>query len=191
MSTVEDRPQPPRRRLVRTRHGRLIGGVCSGLGAHFNVDPILFRIAFVGLAIFGGVGFGLYVAILLLVPEEGAAHAPIHFGRSSWLSILGIVALVVAVGTGLDLVSHAALGGGWGAGVALGWVLLVGLAAAAIWTRARGRPGERADESADRRLLRHLAFAAVLAVGVALVRAAGGWLAGIEQQLAAWIVVAL
>jgi len=40
---------PNRPRLVRSRRGRLIGGVCSGLGAHFGVDPILFRIAFVGL----------------------------------------------------------------------------------------------------------------------------------------------
>jgi phage shock protein PspC (stress-responsive transcriptional regulator) len=55
----------------------LIGGVCSGLGAHFDVDPILFRIAFVGLAIFSGVGIALYLVILLLVPEEGVSRAPI------------------------------------------------------------------------------------------------------------------
>jgi phage shock protein PspC (stress-responsive transcriptional regulator) len=66
-----------RPRLVRSRRGRLIGGVCSGLGAHFNVDPLLFRIAFVGLAIFSGVGVVLYLAILLLVPEEGVSRAPI------------------------------------------------------------------------------------------------------------------
>ena len=64
---------PAPSRLVRSRRGRLIGGVCSGLGAHFDVDPILFRIAFVGLAIFSGVGIVLYLAILLLVPEEGRA----------------------------------------------------------------------------------------------------------------------
>jgi phage shock protein PspC (stress-responsive transcriptional regulator) len=66
-----------RTRLVRSRRGRLIGGVCSGLGAHFDVDPILFRIAFVGLAIFSGIGLALYLAILLLVPEEGIGRAPI------------------------------------------------------------------------------------------------------------------
>ena len=51
--------------------------MCSGLGAHFDVDPILFRIAFVGLAIFSGVGLVLYLVILLLVPEEGVSRAPI------------------------------------------------------------------------------------------------------------------
>jgi phage shock protein PspC (stress-responsive transcriptional regulator) len=67
-----------RPRLVRSRRGRLIGGVCSGLGAHFSVDPILFRIAFVGLAIFSGIGIALYLVILLLVPEEGVSRAPIY-----------------------------------------------------------------------------------------------------------------
>jgi phage shock protein PspC (stress-responsive transcriptional regulator) len=66
-----------RPRLVRSRRERLIGGVCSGLGAHFSVDPILFRIAFVGLAIFSGIGIALYLAILLLVAEEGVSRAPI------------------------------------------------------------------------------------------------------------------
>lgn len=69
--------EPTRRpRLRRTRRGRLIGGVCSGLAAHFNIDPILFRIAFVGLAIFSGIGIALYLLIFLLVPEEGVSRAP-------------------------------------------------------------------------------------------------------------------
>ncbi len=76
MSTPES-GREGRPRLVRARRGRLIGGVCSGLGAHFSVDPILFRIAFVGLAIFSGIGIALYLAILLLVPEEGVGRAPI------------------------------------------------------------------------------------------------------------------
>jgi phage shock protein PspC (stress-responsive transcriptional regulator) len=76
MSSSEGEPTR-RPRMVRTQRGRLIGGVCSGLGAHFNVDPILFRIAFVGLAIFSGIGIALYLAILLLVPEEGVSRAPI------------------------------------------------------------------------------------------------------------------
>jgi phage shock protein PspC (stress-responsive transcriptional regulator) len=76
MSSAESEPTR-RPRLIRTRRGRLSGGVCSGLGAHFDVDPILFRIAFVGLAIFSGVGIALYLVILLLVPEEGTSRAPI------------------------------------------------------------------------------------------------------------------
>lgn len=49
----------------------MIGGVAGGLGDYFNVDPLLFRIAFVGLIIFGGAGLILYLIAWLLVPAEG------------------------------------------------------------------------------------------------------------------------
>ena len=87
MASSELPPERPRARLIRTRRGRLIGGVCSGLGAHFGVDPILLRIAFVGLAIFGGVGFWLYLAFLLLVPEEGASAPPLRLRQLPALQI--------------------------------------------------------------------------------------------------------
>jgi phage shock protein PspC (stress-responsive transcriptional regulator) len=39
------------RRLVRPRQGRLISGVCAGLGRYWGLDPVLVRILFVGLAL--------------------------------------------------------------------------------------------------------------------------------------------
>jgi phage shock protein PspC (stress-responsive transcriptional regulator) len=116
--------EPTRRpRMVRTRRGRLIGGVCSGLAAHFDVDPILFRIAFVGLAIFSGVGIVLYLAILLLVPEEGVSRAPMFllwrgFAGEQWHASADrrllrwlLIAATVVVCAGL-----LALAGAWLAG---------------------------------------------------------------------------
>ena len=185
-----DRDRPPRR-LVRVRRGRLIGGVCSGLGAHFRVDPILFRIAFVGLAIFPGVGVGLYLAILLLTPEEGARRAPIRLRRSSWRSILGVVAVVVAGGIALHAVSHEALGDAWRFGVGLGSIALAGIVATLVWVRLRGRGREQGRSSADRRLLRCLAFVTAVTAAVTLLVVAGVWLAGAEGQLAAWAVVVI
>lgn len=45
-TVVEDAPvQTFARRLYRSREGRRIGGVCSGLGAYFDTDPVWFRIA--------------------------------------------------------------------------------------------------------------------------------------------------
>ena len=38
----DGRPAP--RKLVRAQEGRVLGGVCAGLGRYFNVDPILFRV---------------------------------------------------------------------------------------------------------------------------------------------------
>src|SRR3954453_6375174 len=62
---------PPRRRLQRSRSDRVIAGVCGGLGDYFDVDPVIFRIAFVVLAFVGGAGLLLYPAAWLLLPEEG------------------------------------------------------------------------------------------------------------------------
>ena len=134
---------PDRRpRLVRPRRRRWIGGVCSGLGAHFDVDPILFRIAFVGLAIFSGIGIVLYLAILLLVPEEGARRAPIHLLRSSWRIVLGVVVVLVAAGIALHGIGHAGHRGGWRFGVGVGWLAIVASVATVVWLRLRRAPGK-------------------------------------------------
>jgi phage shock protein PspC (stress-responsive transcriptional regulator) len=193
MSSAEsEREQRPRRpRLVRTRRGRLIGGVCSGLGAHFDVDPILFRIVFVGLAIFSGVGLVLYLAILLLVPEEGTSRAAIWLSRSSWLSVLGVVVVVVAAGIALHAAGHAGHRGAWRFGVGIGSLALAGSIAALIWLRLRRPAGEQGHASADRRLFGCLALVAAVAVWSVLFAVAGAWLAGIDGRLAAWVVVAI
>jgi phage shock protein PspC (stress-responsive transcriptional regulator) len=193
MSSAESgREQRPRRpRLVRTRRGRLIGGVCSGLGTHFDVDPILFRIVFVGLAVFSGVGIALYLAILLLTPEEGASRAPIWLSRSSWLSVLGVVVVVVAVGIALQAAGHAGHRGAWGFGVGIGSLVLAGSIAALVWSRLRRPAGEQGHVSADRRLFGCLALVAAVAVWSVLFALAGAWLAGIDGRLAAWVVVAI
>jgi phage shock protein PspC (stress-responsive transcriptional regulator) len=171
----------------------LIGGVCSGLGAHFGVDPILFRIAFVGLAIFSGIGIVLYLLLLLVVAEEGAAHAPIHLSRSSWRSVLGVLAIVIAVGIALGAIGRGAHRGAWGFGVGLGSLALVGVLATFLWQWLREPAATMEDghASADRRLLRCAALVTAVLAWMALLAAAGAWLAGIDLQLAAWAVVVL
>jgi phage shock protein PspC (stress-responsive transcriptional regulator) len=63
--------QPTAPRILRRRSDdRVIGGVASGLGDYFNVDPLLIRIGFVGLMVFGGMGIFLYVTAWLLMPDE-------------------------------------------------------------------------------------------------------------------------
>ncbi|MBW8485914.1 PspC domain-containing protein [Actinomadura parmotrematis] len=68
-----DTPPPADRRLVRTRDGRMLAGVCSGAGRYFGVDPNLVRLGLAAFTLFGGAGALLYAAAWLLLPEEGAA----------------------------------------------------------------------------------------------------------------------
>jgi phage shock protein PspC (stress-responsive transcriptional regulator)/predicted membrane protein len=58
------------RRLERSREGRWLGGVCAGLGRYFNLSPMIYRIAFVALALAGGTGILLYVAAWLVIPDD-------------------------------------------------------------------------------------------------------------------------
>ena len=51
---------------------RKIAGVCGGFGAFFDLDPLLFRVAFVVLAFFGGLGILLYAVLWLVIPSPAA-----------------------------------------------------------------------------------------------------------------------
>jgi len=61
--------RPPLRRLF---EGRMLTGVCAGVAEYFGIDVTLVRIAFVVLTFVGGAGIPLYLAGLLLIPEEGS-----------------------------------------------------------------------------------------------------------------------
>lgn len=62
------------KRLYRSPADRKIAGVCGGLGEHFDLDPVFFRLVFLMLLCFGGIGLVAYFAMWILVPLEGAAH---------------------------------------------------------------------------------------------------------------------
>jgi phage shock protein PspC (stress-responsive transcriptional regulator) len=91
----------PVRRLVRRPEGKVIAGVCSGLGAYTGIDPVAWRIAFVVLAIFGG-GVGLvgYIVAWLIMPmaAEGEPIQPtsgLSFDGSNVGRWIGIGAIVL------------------------------------------------------------------------------------------------
>ena len=70
---------PNRPRLRRSRTERVLFGVCGGLAEYANVDPTLVRIGTVLLTLFpptSAVGLLGYVALAVLLPEEGTEHLP-------------------------------------------------------------------------------------------------------------------
>jgi phage shock protein C len=56
--------------LYRSRHDRMISGVCGGFAAYFNVEPLLVRLAWVLVTLFWGVGLILYIAAIVIMPEN-------------------------------------------------------------------------------------------------------------------------
>ncbi len=59
------------RALRRSRHDRIVAGVCGGLGEFFGINPIWFRIAFLISLLPGGVpGLLLYLLMCIVIPAE-------------------------------------------------------------------------------------------------------------------------
>ena len=112
-------------RLRRSRSDRYVAGVAGGLGRHFDIDPTVIRVVLAVLTFFGGAGLVVYVAVWLLVPEEGQDKAPIDLRSDIQRALLitaGVVALLIVFGT--PFANH---GWGWGFPLPLLVVGLVGL----------------------------------------------------------------
>ena len=58
------------KKLHRTTEGCVFAGVCAGLGEYFNIDPIIFRILFVLLAMTNGAGIIIYLILMILLPKK-------------------------------------------------------------------------------------------------------------------------
>ncbi len=63
-------PNGPKK-LIRPREGRMVAGVCAGLGDYFGIDANIVRAILAGLVLFGGFGALIYVVAWAVVPEEG------------------------------------------------------------------------------------------------------------------------
>jgi phage shock protein C len=86
--------QPPR--LLRSREDRVIGGVAGGLAHYLSIDPVLVRLVFVVLAVFGGGGILAYVVAWIVIPEapvDGPAPVPRAGSNTPVFVGLALVAL--------------------------------------------------------------------------------------------------
>lgn len=74
--TASASPRPEMRanekRLIRSLHERMIGGVCGGLAKYLNLDPSLVRLGFVILTLLSGfvIGIVTYIVMMIVLPEE-------------------------------------------------------------------------------------------------------------------------
>jgi phage shock protein PspC (stress-responsive transcriptional regulator) len=175
-------PEPPQpRRLTRSRSDRVIGGVCGGLGRYFGIDPIIFRIAAVALIFAGGAGLLIYLAMLLLVPEDGGE--PLVPGSSDRSRALTVVAIVV----GSAVLAPILIGIGVFAGAVVVPLALVALAAIVTWWLVSGQP----PGSTPREVLRSIGLGLAVLVVLCVIACAGFWAAGLGGgEVAAVLIIA-
>ena len=139
--------QPPPyqgvRRIRRSRDRKVIAGVAGGLGEYTGVDPVLLRVLFAVLAVFGGAGILLYLLCWLFLPADDEPSSPVEslIGRGSGGRRAGDVvqaALLVVVG----LILAGVLARGDGGDVFLLLVVVAGIVLLVrnLDERREGRP---------------------------------------------------
>jgi phage shock protein PspC (stress-responsive transcriptional regulator) len=60
---------PGYHRMYRDPDHRMIGGVCSGMAAYWDIDPLVVRVIFIALALGGGLGVLVYLILYIVIPE--------------------------------------------------------------------------------------------------------------------------
>jgi phage shock protein PspC (stress-responsive transcriptional regulator) len=59
------------KRLYRSKNERMLGGVCAGLGEHFDIDPTVIRLVWAVITVLSiGTGVLVYIIAWILIPEE-------------------------------------------------------------------------------------------------------------------------
>ncbi|MER7946175.1 PspC domain-containing protein [Streptomyces sp. NPDC096079] len=140
---AEADPAPP---LRRSRGSNVVGGVCGGLGRHFDLDPVIFRVVLGVLAVAGGLGLVFYGFAWLLIPlagEEESEGRRLLTGRVSGASLAALLMALIGCGIFLSTLHS---------GEVLGFTLTLSLAVcgAAVWSQRRRAGGEtegRADSA--------------------------------------------
>ncbi|MCE2848708.1 MAG: PspC domain-containing protein [Chitinophagaceae bacterium] len=77
-STPSTASVEPRGSLYRNSNEKILGGVCSGLGAYLRIDTTIVRVLFAMLAV-GSFGFGLvfYIVLWAILPERFMNHTAV------------------------------------------------------------------------------------------------------------------
>ena len=70
------------RSWYRSRHDKVIAGVCMGLARQFSLSATVIRLAFLLSTFLGGWGLIIYVALWLIMPREPEGRAWLEQGHS-------------------------------------------------------------------------------------------------------------
>ena len=168
---------PSTKRLERSRSDRMIAGVSGGLAKYFDIHPAFYRVGFVVLTLLGGAGILIYLAAVLVMPDEGredsVVTAALRNRRDRPWPLIGLALVAVA---GVSVLSNATL---WPHGDA--WFFLLVAGGLILWVTRHGKNAEATADATDlakedsrrvRRLFKGLAIAFGTVVALILIAAA-------------------
>jgi signal transduction histidine kinase/phage shock protein PspC (stress-responsive transcriptional regulator) len=147
---------PPR--AYRSSDERLVGGVAAGLAQHLGVQTVHVRVAFLVLALLGGLGVAMYAGLWLVLPVdrhlehaspglEAATRQGKRPRRVRRLEDVGPLVALCAVALGVVVLAHGLLGGG---SILFYPVLLGVVGVAVLWRQADEAQRERWVDSSGR-----------------------------------------
>lgn len=142
---------------------KIVGGVCSGIGRRYNVDPVVLRVLFIVGTLVFLVGPLAYFALWLLLPTT-ANLDPSPLTRSLWRMVLGVFFALGAVG--------ALLGWFGSLGGVLGVIVGGSIVALGFWLHSRPRAPIPASSAQSARPTES-GFALSSSVGDTIVQAEG------------------
>lgn len=109
----------------------MVGGVASGVAQWLRIDPVLVRVAFVVLAVFGGSGLVLYAIGWLFIPEVGRDQSAAQRVLGDHQVVLWVAAIVGGLLL-LGLVGDALSGGPFPDNGPFGVILLLAVIAVIV-----------------------------------------------------------
>ncbi len=88
-------------RLYKSNKDKVFEGVCGGIGEYFNVDPVIIRLMWVVLVIFGGTGIVAYLIAMLIIPkrpelEENEVESPSEVSTETYSNRFWGIIMVIA-----------------------------------------------------------------------------------------------
>ena len=120
-------------RALRPAQGRVVAGVCRGLGEHLGLPVWVVRVAFIALALAGGIGLVLYAAFWAVLPLQQSDEDPAAVERARGADtarLLALAALVIGVALLLAAMGVNLVGG------AVIPILVALVGAALVWQQA-------------------------------------------------------
>ncbi|MEU8519679.1 PspC domain-containing protein [Streptomyces sp. NBC_01216] len=123
--------------LRRSQRHKVVAGVCGGLGRHFDLDPVIFRIVIGVLSVTGGIGLIFYGFAWLWIPlagDEENEGRRLLSGRVDGASLAAVLMALAGCGVFLSMLRN-------GGTLAFGVMLSIAVCGAAAWSRQRRQTG--------------------------------------------------